>query len=259
MRTSYGTMLGLGGVALVAALAACSRDLAMSTTGSPGAVPATMSLQMGSGASVFAPASSSGPMASDSDENHNPMNFLRLRDSDVDSLTVNVTKVEVLAASPDTENAADSAAEAKADSGRHEDEDDNDHEEDERTWVTLDVTGGGHLNLLMLPDSASAGIAFASGTLAPGTYKHVRIFVTDPMLFLKHQIVTPAGDTLKAGVGLTVKIPSADSTGAAIKTDERFTVPTGGGTIKLFFDRDDTIRHIVVTGNGTIIVPPVIR
>jgi len=55
----------------------------------------------------------------------------------------------------------------------------------------------------------------ATGTLLPGRYKHVRLFVTDATIFLNTQIVTPAGDTLKTGVGIPVKIPSADSTGAA--------------------------------------------
>jgi hypothetical protein len=186
--------------------------------------------------------------------------FGRIAVSDVDSLTLNVTKVEVLAAMSDSENAADSAAEAKADSGRNGDNDaDDNHENDERTWVSLDVTAGGHLNMLNLPDSAKSGITVAVGTLAAGTYKHVRLFVTDPMIFLKNQIVTPAGDTLKAGAGIPVVIPSADSTGAAIKTDERFTVTADSSTVQLVFDRDDSIRHIVLTGDGKVIVPPVIR
>ncbi len=247
---------------LMVAVAACSRDMA--PTAAAGLVPAAVTMASSSTSpGVFGAgmAGDTARMPADSDDGHGGMLFLgRISRSDVDSLTVNVTKVEVLAATPDTENAADSAAEMKADSGRHEDNDaDDDHENDERTWVSLDVTAGGHLNLLQLPESASAGLTIATGTLAPGKYKHVRLFVTDATIFLKNQIVTPTGDTLKAGVGLPVKIPSADSTGAAIKTDERFTVASGSATVQLFFDADDTVRHILLTGNGQIIVPPVIH
>lgn len=195
-------------------------------------------------------------------DGHGPFFFGRIHRADIDSLTLDVTKVEVLEVNPDSENAADSAAEAKADSGkgRHEDEDDrDDHENDERTWVSLDVTAGGHLNLLSLPDSAKDGLTIATGTLPAGTYKHVRLFATNAMIFLKNQIVTPTGDTLPAGVGIPVKIPSADSTGALIKTDERFTVTDGSSTVQLFFDEDDSIRGVVVTGNGKIILRPVIH
>ena len=276
MNHRYRNILVVAGVGLFAAAAACSHDVL--PTGAPGAVRASFTLARGTG-SATSIASIIGVMADGGDSSHSDSNPTWVGDhgrislSNVDSLTVNVTKVEVKAEVPDTEDAADSAAEHSADDERCEDrshdsmpadtacarQGDDDHEEDEKTWVSLDVTGGGHIDLLKLPDSASGGITIATGTLAPGVYKHVRLFVSGAMIFLKTQIVTPAGDTLPAGVGIPVTIPSVDSTGAAIKTDERFTVPTGGGTVQLFFDRDDTIRHIVITGDGKVIVPPVIK
>ncbi len=259
MTRKHLTLSAFAGLGLLVAGAACSHDL--SPTATAGLVPTAVKMASTSTSTGVFGAGMAGDtvhMPADSDDGHGGMLFLgRIAPADVESLTVNVTKVEVLAMTPDTENAADSAAEAKADSGRHEDDDD--HENDERTWISLDVTAGGHLNLLDLPDSAKDGLTVAVGTLPAGKYRHVRLFATDATIFLKNQIVTPTGDTLKAGVGLPVKIPSADSTGAVIKTDERFTVTNGNSTVQLFFDKDDTIRHIVLTGNGTIIVPPVIH
>ncbi len=277
MRSFSRIILALGGAGLAAAVA-CSHETM--PTSAVGAVQASVTLQMRS-TSPGPIASVLGPLADDRDDTSHGTPHQRISKADVDSLTVDVTKVEVLAetsdsaearedsaraaeakedsaeaAKPDSNDAKEDSAEAKSDTARREG---GDHENDERTWVSLDVTGGGHINLLKLPDSASAGITFASGTLAAGTYKHVRLFVTNAKIYLHTQIVTPTSDTLKAGVALPVIIPSRDSTGAAIKTDERFTVPSGGGTIKLFFDADDTIRHIVVTGDGKIIVPAVIR
>ncbi len=271
MQHGYRRILLAAGVGLFAVAAACSHDL--TPTATPGAVRASVALVQSNSTSPAA--SVLGLLADEGDSGHTGMGFHgRINLADVDSLTVNVTKVEVHVEVPDTENAADSAAEKNGDDERCEElrEHDSmpadtacarsggeDHENDEATWVKLDVTAGGHVNLLKLPDSASAGITIATGTLAPGTYKHVRLFVTDALIYLKNQIVTPTGDTLKAGVAIPVKIPSADSTGAAIKTDQSFTVPTGGGSVKLVFDADDTVRHIVVTGDGTIILQPVLR
>jgi hypothetical protein len=56
-----------------------------------------------------------------------------------------------------------------------------------------------------------------------------------------------------------VIFPSADSTGAVLKTDDPFVVPAAGDTVALYFDRDDTVRHIIITGDGKIIVPPMWR
>jgi hypothetical protein len=184
-----------------------------------------------------------------------------MRTRDVDSLIVTVTKVEVLAALPDSEDAADSLADSvKADSGKGRGDDDADNREQrEFGWIQLPVSGGGHLDLVNLPDSGGTGIMVASGTLPAGRYRHVRLFVTNPLIYFDSLIVTPAGDSLQAGVGYPVIFPSADSTGATIKTDDPFIVPAVGDTVQVTFDRDDTVRHIIITGDGKIIVPPVFR
>ena len=184
-----------------------------------------------------------------------------MRTRDVDSLIVTVTKVEVLAALPDSEDAADSLADSvRPGSGRGRGDDDaDDREEREFGWIQLPVTGGGHLDLVNLPDSGGTGILVASGALPAGRYRHVRLFITSPLIYFDSLIVTPAGDSLQAGVGYPVIFPSADSTGATIKTDDPFIVPAAGDTVQVTFDRDDTVHHIIITGDGRIIVPPVFR
>ncbi len=269
MRTSSHLVNILAAAALLGAAAACSSDRAMRPAS--GGAPVALSL-----AAAPASASIAGTMAgilvgdfgdtagfgqfSDGD-GHQWMGWPgRVRPSEVDSLIGTVTKVEVLTAMSDSENAADSAADsAKADSGRGDDDENDDFEEREFGWTSLSIVGSGVLDFVHLPDSAQAGLTVASGTLPPGTYRHVRLFVTGATIYFDTTLVTPAGDTLKKGVGYPVIFPSADSTGAVIKTDEPFTVPSGGGNVQLFFDKDDTIRRIVLTGDGKIIVPPVIR
>jgi Domain of unknown function (DUF4382) len=277
MRRPSSLILTLAALAGLAAAAACSADLATKPSSlAAGMAPVTLRL-----ASTAAP--TAGTAASLSSDFSGPWSgggssgFGDFGDGmghhwrgwwgwmhrpAVDSLIVTVTKVEVLAAIPDTEDAADSVADSvAASSGRHGDDDDGpfDWEQREFGWTDLAISGSGHLDLIHLPDSTAAGLTVASGSLPEGTYRHVRLFVTSPMIYFDSTIVTPAGDTLQAGVGYPVVIPSCDSTGAAIRTDEPFVVPAGGGDVQLYFDADDTVRHIIITGSGTIIVPPVIR
>ena len=266
MRTGTYLVNVLAAAALIGAAAACSSDLTKPNGGVPVAFSLAASSSTGTTSGTW-----TGSLTGNFDmggsfgdfgdgDGHHWMGWPgRVRPSQVDSLIVTVTKVEVLTAMSDSENAADSGADsAKADSGKGDD-DGEDFEEKEFGWTTLSVVGSGTLDLVHLPDSASAGLMVASGSLPAGKYKHVRLFVTNPMIFFDSTIVTPQGDTLKPGVGYPVVIPSADSTGAAIRTDESFTVPSGGGNVSLFFDKDDTVRHIVITGDGKILIPPVIR
>lgn len=266
----------LAAAALLGAAAACSSDRSAiggaTGPGSPlvGGAPVAMRIASvsgttGAGTAVAADNGGFGGWAwgqgdlGDGDGHHWHGWTGWVRRSLVDSLIVTVSKVEVLAAIPDTENAADSAADSAQAANGHGDDDHDDFEEHEFGWDTLAIVGSGHLDLAHLPDSASAGLTVASGTLAAGTYRHVRLFITGPMIYFDSLIVTPAGDSLQPGVGYPVTFPSADSTGAAIKTDESFTVPTGGGNVQLYFDPDDTIRHILVLNDSTIVVPPVVR
>lgn len=250
-------LFALGGLCLLAA-AGCSRDMTSAAGSSQkGQVPVTVRLAsaaMPQAGVPVAPLADGGWGGGGRDQDE----FGRVHRSDVDSLIVTVTKVEVRVPLADVEDQADEAAETNSDNAKAGDDDD-DHEQDEVGWDTLDIVGGGHLDLIHLPTDAGSGLTVASGTLPPGTYRHVRVFVTGPMIFFNTPIVTPTGDTLKKDVGYPVIITSADATGAAIKTDESFTVPTGGGNVPLFFDADDTIRHVRVTGDGKIIIPPTIR
>jgi len=250
-------LLALGGLSLLAA-AGCSRDMTSAATSAKSGVPVAVrltSVQASTAGAPVVPMADEGPGG---DGDHNPGEFGRVRLSDVDSLMVTVTKVEVRVPLPDAEDQADQAAETNSEHAQAGDEDD-DHEQDEVGWDTLDIVGGGHVDLIHLPTDAGSGLTVASGTLPPGTYRHVRLFVESAMIFFNTPIVTPTGDTLKKDVGYPVIIPPADATGAAVKTDESFTVPTGGGNVPLFFDADDTIRHVRVTGDGKIIIPPTIR
>jgi hypothetical protein len=284
-RSTRFPWLTTGALALLVATAACGRDV--TSTGPAGSSASNRarltvrlaSVSTSSSTSSGAPATLGGILASDfggpggfdgpggfGDFSDGIGHHWRgwwgwMRARDVDSLVVTATKLEVLAALPDSEDAADSLADSvSADSGwRHGDNDADDWEQREFGWTELPVVGDSELDLIHLPDSAAAGLPIATGTLPPGRYRHVRLFITNPMIYFDSLIVTPAGDTLQAGVGYPVTFPAADSTGAVLKTDDPFVVPAAGDTVALYFDRDDTVRHIIITSDGQIIVPPVMR
>jgi len=265
---------------MVVAAAACSRDLATNVNGTngsngttgtgTGAAPrAQVAVRMAAGSATASPTGSMPGLLMGASDNGGTGGFGGfgdgaghhwrgwwgwMRSRDVDSLIVTATKLEVLTALPDSESAADSAADSlAADSARG-----HDWSEREWGWVQLPIDSA-RLDLIHLPDSASAGIPVATGTLPAGRYRHVRLFIVNPLIYFDSTLVTPAGDTLKGGVGYPVIFPSADSTGAIFRTDDPFVVPAAGDTVSLYFDRDDTVRHIIITGDGKIIVPPIMR
>lgn len=275
MKTTRRTLLAFGALAAFGVAAACSRD---GGTGPATANGARVLMRLAAGSSSTALGGVAGAATSiltgdfgggnsgygdfgDGMGHHWRGWWGWTRTRDVDSLIVTVTKVQVLTALSDSENAVDSVADSlAADSAHHGDDDDaHDFEQREFGWTDLAVAGSGHLDLVHLPDSTSAGLPVAAGTLPAGSYRHVRLFVTNPLIYFDSLIVTPAGDSLKPDTGYTVTFPSADSTGAIFKTDDPFVVAAAGDTVQMVFDRDDTVRHIIITGDGKIIVPPTFR
>ena len=264
----------LAAAAVLGATAGCSSDLATRpSTSSPSTAdraPVTFSLAQASASSGAAASITSilsgdfgGPGGygdfGDGVGHHWRGWWGWLRPRDVDSLVVTVSKVEVLAALPDSEDAGDSLADSVAAGSAGPRADHDDDEQREYGWVQLDTAGGTHLDLLHLPDSTGPALLVASGALPAGSYRHVRLFLTNPLIYFDSMLVTPAGDSLKPDTGYAVTFPATDSTGAIFKTDDPFVVPAAGDTVQMVFDRDDTVHHIIITGSGTIIVPPSFR
>jgi hypothetical protein len=282
-----------GALALLAA--GCSGEHGLgqaSLTQASSVAPARITMRLAPGQFPAAvSAGLAGSIMRDKDPNDSARGFVRVDTADVDSLVVTVTKVEIrerevadsqgggrdstrgapagdhgdhgcgplgMAMGGRCGSSGDSA-QGSGDRGRNGDEGMGRGRIDGGGWLSLSVIGSGHINLLGLPTSPDTGLVVAADSVPPGEYEHLRLFVTGPTIFFRTTIVTSTGDTLRPGVAYPVTIPSADSSGAAMRTDESFTVPTGGGNVAVFFDKDDTLRRIVITGNGTIIVPPLIR
>jgi len=150
----------------------------------------------------------------------------------IDSLVVSIERVEVL---PLDSEVADTTG-----------------------WIELPVVAPASLDLFALPTSEEGAITIAAGDLAPGDYGSVRLFIGSAQIWFNSEVSAPGhGGTFAPDEPYDVTIPSASQTG--IKTDAGFTVPEEGGDIALTFDADATVQHVNLTGNGKIMMPPVIK
>lgn len=161
----------------------------------------------------------------------------RITQDDVGSLTVTVTEIQFL-----RERA---------------------NEEDDSEWLSLPITPT-DIDLTNLPADGEQALAIADGSVDPGSYSMVRIFVqTDPapQIAFTRDISLGAATTFNAADGngepsYDVFIPSGTETG--LKTD--FQADVGDGDeVLLVFDPAATFLKVNVTGNGKVILAPVFR
>jgi hypothetical protein len=129
-----------------------------------------------------------------------------------------------------------------------------DHDHDMPRWILLDVVSGGHVDLMHLPTDTADGIVVAAGDVPAGEYHGVRLVISDGAIYLKTDIVTPAGDTLQAGTAIPVRFLNA---GIMIRAE--VTVPEGGGDFPIVFDAETTIGNAIVTPQGDVIITPRMR
>jgi hypothetical protein len=124
-------------------------------------------------------------------------------------------------------------------------------------WYSLEVVGNGRIDLMHLPGEEGDGLIIAAGEIPPGVYSHLRLFVSEAVIWFNAAIERPNGVLFEADVGYEVVIPSVDETG--IKTKLGFEVPEGGGEIVLVFDTENMMARAIASGSGEIIVAPVLR
>ncbi len=245
---------GLAAVAVAAVLAGCSDTAGVDTAGDVPTAEATVILQTGAAQpvveAVLASLSSpDGPWGNGDLGDH-------ITPDQVESLVLVVEHVEVLP----TEQLQEKLQQRHRWRGANESQNQgtrgfhNCQSHDD--WYVLDVVGDGAVDLMDLPTEAADGLVLAAGEIPAGEYSHARLFVSMATIRFNVTIERPSGVVFEQGVDYEVYIPSADESG--IKTHAGFTVAAGVVEVMLVFDPDATLRHVVVTEEGTIIVPPVL-
>jgi hypothetical protein len=120
-------------------------------------------------------------------------------------------------------------------------------------WYTLDVTGSGRLDLMHLPTDPASGLVLAVGTVPAGEYAGARLIVSAATIYFDTTF-TIGETTFVERTGYPVTIPSGPEVG--IRTRAGFTIAEGATEVELLFDPEQTIRALIVTRNGTILLAP---
>lgn len=128
-------------------------------------------------------------------------------------------------------------------------------------YVRLDLTetGGVRINLLGLPLD-STGLIIARGELREGTYNRIRLRIEpgSAKISLNSDVAFGGNSVLEAGI-YDLEIPSSAQSGIKVQT-ANFTVDDDAGAdVTLVFDLNTSIGNIHTTGNGRIIMNPVLK
>lgn len=165
----------------------------------------------------------------------------RIAPENVDSLSVRVTGIELL---PYCEEAGMQNGDGQC----------------EDLWVPLTLDEPVELNLLALPTEDESPIVIGSGSVPVGEYHKVRLFI-DQSVVVFGTAFSVGQSTFEAGVEYPVEIPSAQNSGIKADIDLMVAEDDAGNIpeVGLLFDPDATFRHVVGTGNGRVLMPPVIK
>lgn len=127
---------------------------------------------------------------------------------------------------------------------------------DEGVWISLVVDAT--FDLMALPTTDGSPLVIATGSLDVGNYGDVRLFVASAQIVFKQDVSLGVSlNTFTAGEpGYPVDIPSGPETG--IKTDAEFTVEADTD-VSLLFSPSATFLNVTGTGDGHVILAPVIR
>lgn len=150
--------------------------------------------------------------------------------SAVEAITIDVTSVQLLPAGADGDADAD--------------------------WVVLDLEEGALVSLNLLDLPTTGGIPIASANLQEGaTFSGLRLFFEEPATITFDETVSTGPQTLAPGT-YPLFIPSGMQAG--VRVNDNFRIDRSGEDIVVNFDADASVRQIVLTGAGTVIMPPVL-
>jgi hypothetical protein len=134
-------------------------------------------------------------------------------------------------------------------------------ENDAASWQTLTLAAPVTLDLMALPTTTDGSVEIAAGSVPVGQYQMVRLMVGEGEIVFKGPISLGGAASFDGGTPYAVTIPSGSQTG--IKTDVSFEVTEGqdatANAAYLVFTPGTTFQNVTVTGNGGVMLAPVIH
>jgi len=134
-----------------------------------------------------------------------------------------------------------------------------DDENTESAWQTLDVEDL-TIDLMALPAESEGSVVIGAGDVLVGNYNKVRLLVSGGTIEF-NTAVSLGGTDFVASVEYDVVVPSGAESG--VKSDVSFDVIAGAegaeNSAELVFEPGTTFLNVTVTGNGEVILNPVLR
>ena len=165
----------------------------------------------------------------------------RVARENIDSLSISVTGIHLL---PYCEEAGEQNGDGQC----------------EDLWVPLDLDEPVALDLLALPSEGDSPIVIAAGSVPIGEYHQVRLFIDNAVVYFFETFKVGQSEFV-GGEEYPLEIPSAQNSGVkvAINLVVEDDGEGSGQEVGLLFDSEATFKHIVGTGNGRVLMPPVLK
>lgn len=127
-------------------------------------------------------------------------------------------------------------------------------ENDESAWVRFPIVPSVSLDLMDLPTSVDNALTLPVGELPAGTYKNLRLHVTDATISFS-QAVEVGQRTWAAGEAHPLRIPGSDATKIKIPTASFVVVADDASEVDLVLQVGTSVQTIAATPNFILMAP----
>lgn len=129
-------------------------------------------------------------------------------------------------------------------------------------WTRLDMDHAVRIDLMSLPEEGTTARIIAEGNVAAGSYRAVRLVISNPTIAFKGDISFGVGSMVEGGVNYSVEMPQGET---AIEATALFSVEARSdseGTranVNLEFDAASSLAAVALSTTGTVLISPVVR
>ena len=127
-------------------------------------------------------------------------------------------------------------------------------EDDEASWVRIPVVPGITVNLQELPLSAETARELPPGTIAPGSYRNIRLVISDASITFSTPVEV-GQRTWAAGTPHALRIPGPSETRIRIPTAAFTLAESDDAQIDLVLDPESSVQTITATPNFILLSP----
>lgn len=129
-------------------------------------------------------------------------------------------------------------------------------------WTRMDLDQSVRVDLMSLPEEGTTARVIAEGHIAAGSYRAVRLVISNPSIVFKGDVSFGLGQTARGGVSYNVELPGGDM---AIEATAMVRVESGSSnagaesTAELEFDAASSLSSVALQSGGSVLVGLVIR